>query len=121
MTLPIWARGMLLLAVTFAAGMTAGVAYERSQGSRHNSVATEAHEVMHHLARELDLDSSQQKAIAEIFARRQTELNSSWRAVEPHVRTTLDSTQQEIAGVLRPDQLAKYQKMRATEHSGNHQ
>jgi hypothetical protein len=76
--------------------------------------------VMHHLARELGLDSAQQQAIAEIFARHQTEVNSTWHAIEPHVRATLDATQQEIAGVLRPDQLAKYQKMRGTAHSGSH-
>lgn len=117
MTVPVWVRGTLLLAIVFAAGITAGVAYERSRGSRHSSVAREPHDVIHHLARELDLDPAQQKAIAEIFARRQTEVDSTWHAVEPHVRATLDSTQQEIADVLRPDQLAKFQQMRATAHS----
>ncbi len=120
MRLPAWTRGTLLLAIMFAAGVMAGVAYERRQTSRHESVAAETHDVIHHLARQLDLDAAQQRAIAEILARRQKEVDSTWHAVEPHVRATLDSTHQEIARVLRANQLAKYQRMTAAAHSGSH-
>jgi hypothetical protein len=110
----------LLLAIVFAAGVMAGVAYDRRQASGHDSLAVDTHDVMHHLARELDLDAAQQQAIAEILARRQREVDSTWHEVEPHVRATLDSTQQEIARVLRADQLSKYQEMTAAAHSGGH-
>jgi phosphoenolpyruvate carboxylase len=117
---PAWVKGTLLLAIAFGAGVTAGVGYERRQVSRHEAVVAQNHDVIHHLARELDLDSAQQQAIAEIFARRQWEVDVTWHAIEPHVRATVDSTQQEIARILRPDQLARFQKMATAVHSAGH-
>lgn len=113
----------MLLAVTLAAGIAVGVAYERHRTAAHQAVgtdATDAHDAMHHFARELDLDAAQQTAIAQILARHQGEVDSTWHAMQPHVRATLDSTMQEIAGVLRPDQLAKYRRMMEAAHPAGH-
>lgn len=120
MRVPTWVRAALVLAVTLGAGVAAGVAYERHRAAAHQAVGREAHDAMHHFARELNLDSAQQTAIAQILARHQREVDSTWHAVQPHVRATLDSTRQEIAAVLRPDQLAKYRSMMETAHPAGH-
>src|SRR5262245_18209494 len=72
---------------------------------------TGAHDAMHHLARELDLDPTQQRAIAEILAKHQPEVDATWHAMQPHMRATLDSTTQDIVSVLRTDQALKYRRM----------
>lgn len=120
MRVPGWVRGTLLLAVTLAAGFGLGVAYERDHPAAHDAVGMGAHEVMHHFTRDLDLDSAQQLAISQILARRQGEVDSTWHTVQPHVRATLDSTLQEMAGVLRPDQMAKFRKMMEAMHPATH-
>jgi ABC-type thiamine transport system ATPase subunit len=117
--IPAWMRAALLLAMTLASGIAVGVAYERHRAAAHQAVGMDAHGAMHHLARELDLDAAQQIAIARILARHQGEVDSTWHAVQPHVRATLESTMQEIAGVLRPDQLAKYRRMTEAHRPGH--
>lgn len=120
MRVPGWVKGTLLLAVTLAVGFGLGVAYERDRPSAHDVAGMGAHDVMHHFTRVLDLDSEQQSAIALILARRQAEVDSTWHTVQPHVRATLDSTLQEMAGVLRPDQLAKFRQMMEVAHPAGH-
>jgi hypothetical protein len=120
MRFPVWARAGVVLAVTLAAGIAAGMAIERHRAATPQAVVREAHDAMHHFTRELNLDSAQQTAIAQILARHQREVDSTWHTVQPHVRATLDSTRQEIAGVLRPDQLAKYRSMMAATHPPGH-
>ena len=111
MTVPAWAKGVVLLAVTLTAGVAIGVGYERRRASAHDSVRIDAHHVMHRLKDDLGLDSAQQKAITAILHRRQGSVDSTWHAMQPRLHATLDSTQQEIMGVLRPDQVAKYRKL----------
>jgi hypothetical protein len=111
MIVPAWVKGTLLLAMTLAAGVALGVGYERQRAAAHRAVGADAHDAMHRFTRELDLDSAQQAAIAQILARHQGEVDSTWHALQPHVRAALDSTSQEIMGVLRPDQVVKYREM----------
>lgn len=119
MTVPAWVKGTLLLAVTLTAGVVIGVSYERQRTPVHNAPgAMASHDVLHHFARTLALDSAQQQAIAAIFARRQGAVDSTWHAVRPHVRETLDSAHQEIVRVLRPDQAAKFREMVEARHPG---
>ena len=120
MKIPVWIKGTMLLAVTFVAGVTVGVTYERRQTPSHASAAADADDAMHHLARELDLDPSQQRAISEIVTRHQSEVDAAWHAMQPHMRATLDSTAQEIVAVLRPDQALKYRNLMETAHSSQH-
>jgi ABC-type thiamine transport system ATPase subunit len=107
--IPSSVRATLLLVVTLTIGIAIGVAYERRRMPAHD--APGMHHVMHRLNDQLDLDSAQQTAIAAIFARRQGTVDSTWHALRPHVRATMDSTLREIVDVLRPDQVAKYRKM----------
>src|SRR5207245_103437 len=95
-------------------------AYERHRTAAHGAVALDAHDAMHRFTRALDLDAAQQAAIAQILARHQGELDSTWHAVQPHVRATLDSTHQEIVGVLKPDQVVKYRQMMEAAHPTGH-
>lgn len=118
MTVPAWVRGMLLLAVTLMAGVVIGVGYERRRTPPHEAARMDSHHVMHRLNDELGLDSAQRTAIAAILARRQETVDSTWHAMQPQVHATLDSTLQEIVGVLRPDQVAKYRRMVETRHPG---
>ncbi len=115
-TSPVWLKGTLMLVAALIAGALIGVAYERGRTSAHEAPAT--HHVMHRLTDELGLDSAQQKAIAIIFARHQRGVDSTWHALQPHVRAAMDSTLGEIVGVLRPDQAVKYRAMVQTRHPG---
>jgi hypothetical protein len=114
--LPAWLRGTLLLTLTLMGGFVIGIAYERSRTT--DRVSHGSHHAMQHLTDELGLDAPQQRAIAAIFARRQRTVDSTWHELQPHVRLAMDSTLQEIVGVLRPDQVAKYRKMVETRHHG---
>ncbi len=98
--------------------MAIGVTYERYRTPTHNAVAMPSHDVIQHFSRELGLDPAQQRAIAAIFARRQGAVDSTWHAVQPHVRETLHLTLREIVGILRPDQLVKYRRMMEARHPG---
>jgi hypothetical protein len=109
-------KGTLVLAATLATGVIIGVGYERHRAPSHAMAGS--HHVMQHLTDELHLDTAQQHAIAAIFARRQGLVDSTWHAVQPHVRAMLDSTHREIVDVLRPDQLAKYRKIVERAHPG---
>ena len=118
MTTSAWVRGSLLLALTFAGGVAMGVAYDRRRQPSHDSTSGSSQHILRHLSEELALDSAQQKAVAAIFARRQRAVDSTWHTLQPQVRATLDSTLQDIVGVLRPDQLEKYRRMIASRHPG---
>lgn len=113
-----WLKGALLLLVTFGAGVALGVGYERRHGPAHEAAAMDAHHVLQHFSRELGLDSAQVQAIRSILTRHQTAVDSAWHAMQPRVSATLDSTLQEILGVLRPEQVTRYRKMIEEMHPG---
>ena len=115
MTIPAWLKGTAVLVVTLAAGVAIGVAYER-QHQRQAEAPMDAEHVMHHLHTDLGLDSAQQAEIAAIFARRQGSVDSAWHAMQPRMRSALDSTHAEIMKVLRPDQIAKFRKLVGAMH-----
>src|SRR5437773_1169446 len=95
-TVPAWLKGTMLLAVTLAAGIAIGVSYERRQTAHDPGM----NHMMHSLRAELGLDSVQQATIAAILSRHQGAVDSTWHALQPHVRANLDSTLREIIGVL---------------------
>jgi len=115
-TAPTWLRATLLLTLTFAAGLGVGVGYTWRRNSAHSPEGAHSQYMIQHLTRDLELDPTQRAAVTQIFARRQRAIDSTWQAVEPHVHATIDSTLREVATVLRPDQLAKYQKMIEERH-----
>lgn len=111
MMMPAWVKGTLVLAVTLAAGMVTGVAYERSRITTRQAAQLDAHDLIHRFHEDLGLDSAQRATITAILARRQGTVDSTWYAMRPHVRATLDSTLEEIVAVLRPDQAAMLRTM----------
>ena len=115
---PAWLRGGVVLAVTLGAGIAIGVAFERRHVPVHADATAHADQMVNHFTRELSLDSAQQAAVAAIFARRQHTIDSTWRAVQPHVHATVDSTLREMSRVLRPDQLATFERLIGTRHPG---
>ena len=120
MRIPAWLKGTLLLAVTFAGGVASGVYYERGHAPSGHAAGTDGHAAMHRLVGDLDLDTAQQQAVAEIFARHQKDVDAAWHAMQPNVRATLDSTHQEILAVLRPEQAEKFRAMMQTMHPPGH-
>ena len=120
MRTPAQLKGTLLLVVTFAGGLAAGIYYERRHAPAPPAVALSAHDAMHRLVRDLDLDSAQQQAISEIIARHQKDVDATWHAMQPHVRSTLESLHNEVAAVLQPEQAVKFRKMMETMHPGGH-
>jgi hypothetical protein len=112
--IPSWAKGTLLLALVLATGIAIGVAYERRRAPSHEAVGS--HHMLERLKERLDLDSTQEAAVAAILARRQGSVDSTWHVLRPHVRATMDSTLREIMGVLRPEQVTKYREMVGKQH-----
>lgn len=115
---PAWLRGAVVLALTLGAGIAIGVAFERRHLPAHVDATAHADQMVDYFARELHLDSAQKAAVAAIFARRQHTIDSTWRAVQPHVHATVDSTLREMARILRPDQLATFERLIGTRHPG---
>jgi hypothetical protein len=117
--IPSWVKASLILAAMFAAGMLAGVRYERSQeASSSPSSRTARHDASHGLRVELGLDSAQEAAVTEILQRHQKAIDGAWSTLKPEVRAALDSTHEEILRVLKPDQAEKYRRRMGAMHSG---
>lgn len=116
MTSPLWFRGAALLALTFAAGAMAGVAYDRHVAPMHQAVPANARELMTHLERELKLDSAQRTKAEAIMARHQGTIDSAWRALQPRVGANLDSVHRELFALLTPEQRTRFLSMMRTMH-----
>lgn len=115
---PAWLRGLLTLALTFAAGAAAGVGYDRHVASARHGQTMDAAAALKHMQIVLGLDSAQSEAVATILARHQHTVDASWRAMQPAVRANLDSTLREIMAVLRPDQVARFRELVHVMHPG---
>jgi len=114
-----WMRGAVLLVVTFAVGGAIG--FELGRAGRPSPMRAgvdpmEPHAFVARLGRDLDLDTSQRAAILQILTRRQTTIDSAWRALRPSVRATIDSAQSEIVSVLHPDQRTRYIELSRAAH-----
>ena len=116
MKFPSWTQVIPLLAVTFAAGAMAGIAFEKRAPMRHATMPADPQQFVDHLARGLDLDSAQRTAIAAILARHQGAVDSVWRALQPRVGATLDSVHREILTVLTPEQQKRFLSLVKTMH-----
>jgi hypothetical protein len=128
------ARGVIVIAITLAAGVAIGVAVERHHGPDHGMGGLMAHDVSHelphamvhgggeraveHLTIALSLDSSQQRSVSGILARHQGSVDSSWRTMQPRIHATLDSAAREILAVLNPEQAERFRRMVNEMHPG---
>src|SRR5262249_36625104 len=116
MTVPSSVRGTLLLVLVFIAGVAAGIVYERQQNYAHENGPADAHTLLHRLAGELQLSPSQQDAINQILARHQKDVQSTWHDMQPRVHAALDAAEQEIVGVLTPEQAARFRQLAGMHH-----
>lgn len=114
-----WLRGALILAVTFAAGTMAGIAYDRHHAAPAMRMPN-AQQLVQHLKDQLSLDSAQERQVAGIMAHHQYTVDSAWRAIQPHVGVALDSMIGDVMAVLRPDQTEKFQRLIRQMHPAMH-
>jgi hypothetical protein len=61
---------------------TQGSSDERRHTPGHDATSVDAHDAVHRLARDLDLDSEQQRLITEIPGRHQKDVDTAW---QPHM------------------------------------
>jgi hypothetical protein len=63
------------------------------------------------LTKELDLSTVQQDSARAIFARHRCDLRDIWRVAHPRFDSLRVRVDSELAGVLNPDQRAKFQRL----------
>jgi len=114
---PTWLKGTLLLLCVFLVGGAAGFAVGRMHQTRTMTTnPMEPHAFVDRLGSDLRLDTAQRAAILAIMTRRQSTIDSAWRALQPSVRATVDSAQMDIVRALRPDQRARYLQLVQAAH-----
>jgi len=93
-------------------GVAIGVAGDRMILRHHPSEtsAAEQHRMaLQHFQELFDLDDGQVEQIDEIFRRHQSVVVESWSAVEPRLRTAIESVHASMQHVLRPEQQEAFQ------------
>jgi Spy/CpxP family protein refolding chaperone len=104
---------VVVLVLTFGAGVIAGAAAHHLFGHRREGVpAFATHVLVNRLDRQLDLTDAQRKQVERILRRRQATINAIWSGLRPRVRKELEATNAEIVKVLTPAQRVKFEKMR---------
>jgi Spy/CpxP family protein refolding chaperone len=103
-----WAARLLVLgtfAALFAAGVAAGVAWERTRGEEPEfRVRVDGGRARVEAFDELGLTDDQRRRIEEIFARSQPRTDAVLRETLPRLRAVTDSINAEIQAVLTPEQ-----------------
>lgn len=126
-------RAVLVLLVTFAAGVAAGVAADRlwldaptaeatRAGDRRGDAAREGREDRKHdedrprttierFADDLELTSRQRSRIEEILSRHREEMHEMWSELRPRFRRLMDSARADIEAVLTEEQTEQYRRL----------
>ncbi|HEY5061002.1 MAG TPA: hypothetical protein VII52_05670 [Gemmatimonadaceae bacterium] len=112
------ARAMALFLAGCALAFALGVVVGRKTARGASANAMDPDVVVTTLSRQLQLDSTQQRQIRDIFRRHQGAVDEAWRSVQPHVRAAIDSTQMEVLGALRPDQRGRFLDIVRSAHRG---
>ena len=128
---PFVLRGVAILVLTLVAGVAAGFAMDRaflrpdapSRDSRDGDRSWERggdhadrggrgrYESM--LYDQLDLTPAQRAQIDSAIEHGRRQTDAYWARVEPEMRSIVDSTRARIRAVLTPEQLARYDSLRA--------
>ena len=114
--IPSWSKGIFWLAIAVIAGFAAGVGFERQRGQTMSRSPMDPINVMRVLDKSLALDSAQHAAIVAVLTHRQAAIDSAWTALQPNMRAAVDSSQMEIARLLRPDQATKFLQLIRSTH-----
>lgn len=116
------ARVALLLLLTFAAGMAAGVAADRQFGSAEAEAPKQAEEdhrrdrrgggtTIERFADELGLTTEQRARIDPILEDMREQMSDLFDPVRPAYRDLVDSTRARIEAILTPEQVADYREL----------
>ena len=104
---------MLVLVLTFGAGVIAGAAAHHLFAHREQGIPPFALQaVVNRLDRKLDLTDAQRRQVEAIMRRHQANITAAWTDVRPRVRRELEAANAEIVKVLTPAQRKKYAKMK---------
>lgn len=137
-------RATLVLLVTFAAGVAAGVAADRLWLAAPEATADGSGEprvertgepddrdeerrktgkrddrprtTIQRFADELGLTSEQRSRIEEILSRHREEMHEMWSDVRPRFRSLMDSARADIESVLTEEQTEQYRRLLEREH-----
>lgn len=112
--------GIALLVATFAAGMLAGAAFDRTLVARETAPAQEPGWHCHGphggktgmIVDRLDLTPEQRARVDAVLARRRAQADTFWEREGPRMRAIVDSTRAEVRAVLTPEQRAEYDRLR---------
>lgn len=113
-------KSILLLALVFAAGALAGVVGTRvfirhavQQAFAHPEKVQAAME--QNLTRKLRLDRGQQAGLREILTGSRAQMRELRKNLQPQVFAVVRETDGKISALLTPEQLARYEKIKAEE------
>lgn len=110
--------GALLLAVAFAAGVLAGIAFTRLTGGDAVAQAAVAEDAQRERGREsifdgLGLTPEQQQHVDAILQARRKQMDAFWKEYGPRMEQIVDSARAEIRNVLTEEQRAELDRRRA--------
>ena len=105
-----------LLVAIFAAGLTAGVAAERTwlapaSADEVSSGPVEGEFTIERFADDLQLTSEQRVEIEGMLAQFRTTMKQLWEEFRPRYGTLVDSDRLDIEAVLTPEQVEQYRKL----------
>lgn len=115
------AKGIALLAITFAVGMLAGLAVERALASQRapempaagrRMVRPWARAALPPMFDRLDLAPGQKAEIIDILERARPQTEAIMEEMMPRLRAVMDSVQEEIRAVLTATQISKLDSLR---------
>lgn len=125
-------RVTLLLAITFLAGLAAGVAVDRQflsqRGHEASKQAQEDHRrdrgvrgsTIERFADELGLTEEQRSEIDPILEETRERMSELFEPVRPMYRDLVDSTRARIEAVLTPEQVTEYRRLLEREYGDDH-
>ncbi len=111
----LWGRGALIGAVILLCGMVIGggltsfVVWRRVQNSVMNPRVMPAR-IVDHMRGPLDLTDEQAQQLHEIFTRHHSRFEELRKEMEPLVEEELEAIRTEVAAVLTPEQLEKWNR-----------
>lgn len=105
---------VLVLLVTFTAGVTVGVFATHVVHVRgeHMPSVFPTRMMVNRLDRRLDLTDQQRVQVEEIIRRHHTAITAMWKGLHPRVHSEVEQANAEITRVLTPEQRKKFERIK---------
>jgi hypothetical protein len=109
---------VLLLLLTFTAGLVAGFAIDRVSLVRQRRIipargmAFISERLVRRLDRQVDLDPAQEQQVSAVLHRRLGNIEGLWSGVRPRVDEEVDAAYDEVEKILTEEQRVKFRKIR---------